>query len=89
MTVCIAAICGGGTAIVVAADRMITASYPPVEFEHDVPKLEGLGSSCVALTAGDALAHIDLFRSAKEALGALSAPYSAAYRGTGQKLIRG
>ena len=60
--------------MVVASDRMITASYPPVEFEHDVPKLEEIGRSCVALTAGDALAHVDLFRTAKGAIGGLSAP---------------
>ena len=74
MTICVAAICGNGTAVVVATDRMITASYPPVEFEHDVPKLEKLGASCVALTAGDALAHIDLFRAAKGTLAGLSDP---------------
>jgi hypothetical protein len=53
---------------------MITASYPPVEFEHDVPKLERVGNSCVALTAGDALAHVDLFRTARQTLAGLDAP---------------
>lgn len=74
MTVCLAAICDGGKHVVVAADRMITASYPPVEFEHDSPKLEKVGDACVALTAGDALAHVDLFRAARGTLGTVSSP---------------
>ena len=74
MTVCIACVCGDGKAVVVASDRMITASYPPVEFEHDVPKLEQVGKSCVALSAGDALAHVDLIRAARQTLDRLNAP---------------
>ena len=74
MTVCIAAVCGNKQAVVVASDRMITASYPPVEFEHDVPKLEKVGNSCVALTVGDALAHVDLFRTARQTLAGLDTP---------------
>lgn len=74
VTICIAAACGGAKAVVVAADRMVTASYPPVEFEHDMPKLERIGNACVALTAGDALAHVDLFRAVKDALAGFSAP---------------
>ncbi len=54
MTVCIAAVCNGGKAIVVAADRMFTAG-PPVnlEFETAEKKIEALSPSCVALLSGN------------------------------------
>lgn len=62
MTICIAAICNNLQNVVMASDRMVTASYPPIEFEHRMPKLEELSKTCLALTAGDALAHVDLCR---------------------------
>lgn len=74
MTIGIGALCNGGTAVVVASDRMITGRYPPIEFEHNVSKVEELGPSCVAVTAGDALAHIELFRKVKQVLYQLQAP---------------
>lgn len=58
----------------IATDRMLTVSYPPVEFEHNIPKLECIGERCVALTAGDALAHVDLFRASAQALMGLKDP---------------
>jgi len=55
MTVCIGAICRNGKAIVVAADRMYTSGPPlNLEFETDEGKIEKIGRSCVALTAGSA-----------------------------------
>ena len=39
-----------------------------VAFEHDVPKIVKLATNCVALTAGPALVHTDLFRNVKSAL---------------------
>lgn len=65
MTICIGAICDNKSKVIVASDRMITASYPPVEFEHGIPKMEKISNTCVALTAGSALAHTELFRDAK------------------------
>jgi hypothetical protein len=54
MTVCIAAICDNGSAIVVAADRMFTAGAPiNLEFETSEQKIESLSPSCVALLAGN------------------------------------
>jgi len=65
MTICIGAICENNSKIVIASDRMITATYPSIEFEHAIPKIEKLSSFCVALTAGSALEHTELFRHAK------------------------
>ncbi len=65
MTVCISAICDNGKNIVSISDKMITATPPYVEFEHDLIKLERLSSRCLALTAGSALRHIELCRSVK------------------------
>lgn len=67
MTVCIGAICEDPAATVVASDRMVTVSSL-IEFEHDIPKLEAVGEQCIALTAGNALAHTELFRSVKTEL---------------------
>lgn len=56
MTICMGAVCqdGGGAAVVVASDRMVTwASL--TEFEHRVPKVRSIGAAAVALIAGDAL----------------------------------
>ena len=74
MTVCIATLCNQSKGVVVASDRMITATYPPIEFEHGVPKIEVICPSCVVLTAGDALAHADLCRYVRNKISALSRP---------------
>ena len=60
MTICIAAIGGSGKFVVVASDRMVTASPPPIEFEHNSRKITEVSQHCVVLTAGDALAHVEL-----------------------------
>lgn len=74
MTICIGAICDKYKAAVVASDKMVTAWYPPIEFEHDTPKIEELSDTCVALTAGSALAHTELFREVKSDLATISKP---------------
>ena len=74
MTICIGAICDEYKAVVVASDKMVTAWYPPIEFEHDTPKIEQLSDTCVALTAGSALAHTELFRQVKSDLAIISKP---------------
>ncbi len=56
MTVCIAALCRAGEAIVAASDRMVTAGSPMnLEFEHDRKKLDVLGGRFVVMSSGDAL----------------------------------
>ncbi|MCX5887903.1 MAG: hypothetical protein NTY36_00445 [Deltaproteobacteria bacterium] len=60
MTVCIAAICDNGATAVAASDRMLQATYPPIEFEHTKPKIHYLSKYCIALTAGDALKPIEI-----------------------------
>lgn len=52
MTICIGAICDEYKAAVVASDKMVTAWYPPIEFEHDTSKIEELSDACVALNGG-------------------------------------
>ncbi|KKK69331.1 hypothetical protein LCGC14_2935110, partial [marine sediment metagenome] len=61
MTVCIAAICEEGTSAVLASDTMVTNRMIPIEFEHPSKKMTPLADNCLALTAGDALAHSELF----------------------------
>jgi hypothetical protein len=55
MTVCTAVINQKEGAIVYASDRMVTSGYPPVEFEHPIPKLIKITAYCVVLSAGNAL----------------------------------
>jgi hypothetical protein len=65
VTVCIAAVCDGGNAIVVAADRMFTAG-PPVnlEFETAEKKIEALSPSCVALLSGNSAFGTEIIQGA-------------------------
>jgi len=74
MTICIAALCGEAKVVVVASDRMITATYPPIEFEHGIPKLEIICPTCIVLTAGDALAHADICRAVRGKVSSLTRP---------------
>ena len=69
MTVCIAAICDGGKAIVVAADRMFTTP-PPVnlEFETAEKKIEALSPSCVALLSGNSAFGTEIMHGALSTL---------------------
>lgn len=60
MTICVSAICNGGEHAVVATDRMITASFPPIKFEHTRPKIHKLCEYCVVMTAGDALRPMEV-----------------------------
>jgi len=53
---------------------MITSSYPPIAFEHGMPKLEQICPSCIVLTSGDALAHADLCRLVRGRISGLSRP---------------
>jgi hypothetical protein len=56
MTICIAAICDGGSRVVVAADRMFTVPPPlNVEFEPPLSKMQPIGPNCVTLAAGNSI----------------------------------
>lgn len=74
MTICIAAICDECGAVVVTSDKMISAAFLDLEFEHHRSKLVKLGDNCVGLTAGDALANIDLFRAVSGTITQLQNP---------------
>ena len=65
MTICIAAMAANRTAVVVASDKMLSAAFLSLEFDHPSSKLENLGSSCVGMSAGDALPVGELFASAR------------------------
>jgi hypothetical protein len=74
LTICIASVCNNGSALVLAADRAVTSPSLSIEFEHPGKKMTCLSDSCVALTAGDALAHTELFDMVKGEIAALRAP---------------
>jgi len=73
MTICIAALCEGGSALVLAADRAITSNLS-IEFEHPGKKMTQLSDSCYALTAGDALASTELFGIVQDEIAIHKAP---------------
>lgn len=74
MTVCIAARCEGGKAIVVASDRMLSAPFLSVEFDHQDAKIDQIGQNCVALSSGDALCVQDVLASSIGAANQLQNP---------------
>lgn len=61
MTICIAVLCEGGQSVIVAADRMVSAPFLTVEFDHPNVKIEEISPRCVALSAGDVLAITEMF----------------------------
>ena len=61
MTICIAATCADQTAVVAASDRMVSAPFLTLEFDHPDAKIDQLSRTCVGLTSGDALVATDLF----------------------------
>ena len=68
MTICIAGICdsqnGFANKAIAVADRMITAG--DTEFEQVAfSKIDKLTENCVAVTAGSALAHTELFKATR------------------------
>ena len=60
MTICIAASCASGNAVVVASDRMLSAPFLTVEFDHQDTKIDAISGNCVALSSGDALCVQDI-----------------------------
>lgn len=74
VTIGIAALCNSAREVVIACDRMITATYPPIEFEHGTPKIDRMSDTCSILSAGDALAHAEICREVKGRTSALTRP---------------
>ncbi len=72
MTICIAAICDNYKTLVLASDSMLTS--PMIEFEQPTKKMTELGIHCIAMTAGNALAHTELFNSVRCSIEALKSP---------------
>ena len=74
MTVCIAAICESGKAMVLAADAMITGEDLMIEYEFAASKLKQLTKNCVVAAAGNANLETDLIRMVRQAISELKAP---------------
>jgi len=74
MTICIGALNLNGSSVVVASDSMITNNYLSIEFEHPITKMTRLSDTCIALTAGDALAHTELFNDVRRNIDQLRHP---------------
>ena len=55
MTICLAMACEDGKSVVAVADRMVSDTSLSLEFEQQTRKIELIGDSFAALTAGDAL----------------------------------
>src|SRR5216683_1830246 len=78
MTICIAVVCDNGSRVVVAADRMFTASPPlNLEFETEERKIENLAKSCVALTSGSAGFATEVLNEARAKLAGSQIPLIA------------
>lgn len=75
MTVCIAANCATGEAVVVASDRMLSAPFLTIEFDHADAKIDVVSPTCVALSAGDALFADEILGAGPGAPGQLSEPF--------------
>lgn len=58
MTICIAAICLGGSALIGVSDRMVTAG--DIQFEPPQPKIMPITSSIVVLIAGDSATQTEI-----------------------------
>jgi len=74
MTVCIATLCENNKQVVAVSDRMTTAYFLELEFEHSRMKMDELSNCALALTSGDALAHTDLIRDVVDELAHLTIP---------------
>ncbi len=74
MTICIAALCEQGESVVVAADRMVSAPFLTIEFDHPNAKIDVIGQRCVALSAGDVLAVTDVLSESSGISGQLQNP---------------
>ena len=74
MTICIATICDGGEHIIMMTDAMITGKHLSIEFEHKRPKITIMANNCAVATAGDALAHTELFEEVREEIDKLKRP---------------
>ncbi|MBI4523671.1 MAG: hypothetical protein HY695_07660, partial [Deltaproteobacteria bacterium] len=55
-----------GKTIVFAADRMVTAGYISLEFEHQEKKVETIKDFCVVMSSGDALVAFELVERLKK-----------------------
>ncbi len=74
MTICISVICDNSSKLIVASDSMLTNEMLSIQFEHLTKKMTELSNKCIALTAGDALAHTELFNAVQCEIDRLKEP---------------
>lgn len=76
MTICIAAVCEKGSAIVVAADQMFTLGPPlNVEFEPPISKVESVGETCLVMGSGNSLAVAEILAAVRASHGTATGPH--------------
>lgn len=74
MTICIGVVCQNRKRVVFASDRMLTSSVLSVEFEHNEPKFEILSTTCVGLSAGQAMPVTELFGEVRKKVASKASP---------------
>jgi len=74
MTICLGTICDDGKYVILVTDAMITGEHLSIEFEHKSPKITKLADNCAVATAGDALAHTELFEAVRADIDKLRTP---------------
>jgi hypothetical protein len=74
MTICIGVVCQNRKRAIFASDRMLTSSGLSVEFEHNEPKYETLSSTCVGLSAGEAMPVTELFDEVRKTVASKASP---------------
>ena len=72
MTICIGILCDNGQAVVAVSDKLVTG--PNIEFEHTQEKIIKLNEYCVALSAGSALRHVELYNRVKRSMNEIEKP---------------
>lgn len=74
MTICLALLSDKGKQVVAVADRMVSVDFLSLEFESRTRKVDVIGKTFAALTAGNALGHTELLRRVSTELSNLSQP---------------
>ena len=74
MTICLALVCENQNSVVAVADRMVSVDFLSLQFEQQTRKIDQIGGSFAALTAGDALGHTNIIREATEEISKMSQP---------------
>jgi hypothetical protein len=74
MTICIGLVCQNREQAIFVSDRMLTSPGLSVEFEHNEPKFEKLSSTCIGLSAGEAMPVTELFDEVRQRVASKASP---------------